>query len=497
VHAEGILHRDIKAQNVMLEDAGRVVLMDFGAGAEQSDHRGSLSGTPLYMAPEVLSGLARPSVASDIYSIGVLLYFALTGSCPVNGIDLEAVRAAHEQRRQRPVESLRPDVPRWLRKIIAQALHHDPAARFETAAALAEALDPRRRPRRRVQAVVTIAALAALSGTAAWIAPGSGGPTGAELAPGRAVDTSIRARALAEREGVADTQRAVQLFERVVASNPEYAPAHAGLAVAYAYLSMAPYRGVPFGVAHARMRAAADQAVRLDPGLADAHVARGWVSAREFAWQEAEQSFRRAIALAPAGVAAYTGFSYSTLLPLGRTDEAERLVRDAARIDPSAPEVWRELGRVLLQAGRARAAVEALEPLRTRPEWNLPLVDVTLGRALVLDGRAADALPLLERVVDPALGPGPWLAWAYVALGRRGDAERLARDNDTLPYRRAIISAAIGDRARMFDALSEMHRSEPQRLPMLLRAPEFAPFHTDPRFVELLRSLRLVPADHR
>jgi serine/threonine-protein kinase len=97
VHAAGVLHRDIKAQNVMLADDGRAVLMDFGTGRELSDAAAAdLAGTPLYLAPEVLDGGA-PTVRSDIYSLGVLLFRLLTRSFPVSGTSLGDLRLAHVQ----------------------------------------------------------------------------------------------------------------------------------------------------------------------------------------------------------------------------------------------------------------------------------------------------------------------------------------------------------------------------------------------------------------
>ena len=125
----------------------------------------------------------------------------------------------------------------------------------------------------------------------------------------------------------------------------------------------------------------------------------------------------------------------------------------------------------------------------------LPFVDLQLGRALALDGRLEESLPLLERrrerLVDPAGGPHPWVAFAYVKLGRRADAERLAREDDRLPFRRAIINAALGDTDRMFNGLHEMVDREPQRLVLLLRAPELAPYRQDERFTRLLRRVKL------
>src|SRR6185436_11025207 len=85
VHKAGLLHRDIKAQNVMLEAGGRVVLMDFGAGEIRTENASADSrviGTPLYLAPELFE--RKPAtISSDIYSLGVLLYHLMTGRFPV------------------------------------------------------------------------------------------------------------------------------------------------------------------------------------------------------------------------------------------------------------------------------------------------------------------------------------------------------------------------------------------------------------------------------
>ena len=105
VHGAGLLHRDITARNVMLAGDGRVVLMDFGSGADSATTvAGALAGTPLYLAPELLAGAGRPSVQSDLYSIGVLFYFLLTGGYPVRGVDLDGIRAAHARGERAVVE---------------------------------------------------------------------------------------------------------------------------------------------------------------------------------------------------------------------------------------------------------------------------------------------------------------------------------------------------------------------------------------------------------
>ena len=87
VHKAGLLHRDIKVQNVMREAGGRIVLMDFGAGevrAEPSAADTAIIGTPVYVAPEIFDG-APATIASDVYSVGVVLYHLVTMQYPVEG----------------------------------------------------------------------------------------------------------------------------------------------------------------------------------------------------------------------------------------------------------------------------------------------------------------------------------------------------------------------------------------------------------------------------
>jgi eukaryotic-like serine/threonine-protein kinase len=140
VHAAGLLHRDIKAQNVMLADDGRLVLMDFGTGREfdrMAD--GTVSGTPLYLAPEVLTG-SGATARSDVYSVGVVLYHLLTGSYPVQGQDLAALRRAHAGRTTGTLPDISRRIPSRLCRVIARALDPDPDRRYATATLFGTAL---------------------------------------------------------------------------------------------------------------------------------------------------------------------------------------------------------------------------------------------------------------------------------------------------------------------------------------------------------------------
>jgi len=142
VHQANLMHRDVKAQNVLREPSGRIVLGDFGTGRdlEQVDgSRGGLAGTPAYLAPETFSG-GPITLASDIYSLGALLFHLATSRYPVPGHSLRELKEAHAQKERTKLVTLRPDLPDNLIAVIETALDSDPSCRFPSAARMAEAL---------------------------------------------------------------------------------------------------------------------------------------------------------------------------------------------------------------------------------------------------------------------------------------------------------------------------------------------------------------------
>jgi serine/threonine protein kinase/tetratricopeptide (TPR) repeat protein len=224
VHGAGLLHRDVKAQNVMREAGGRIVLMDFGTGEELAGTN-RMIGTPLYLAPEIFQG-QKASVQSDLYSLGVLLFYLVTGKFPVAAGSMEQLARAHASGERQPLRDLRPDISEAFIRVVERALDSDPVRRYRSVGdlerALRESLDPTpavvptppvsERPvstgasaRRRLRAVFVVAAVSLLLLAAAFVswmrlAAPAGGPTATRVAvlPFRNVSPSSAAPYLAD-----------------------------------------------------------------------------------------------------------------------------------------------------------------------------------------------------------------------------------------------------------------------------------------------------------
>ena len=142
-HAQGVVHRDIKPGNVMLDlPTGQLKLTDFGVAglADMSRTRtGIVLGTPFYMAPEQLAG-AGADPRSDLYALGVLLFQLLTGRLPHEQASLGELLRAVASEPAPDVRTLRPALSPALAELVARMLHKQPAGRPADALALAQAL---------------------------------------------------------------------------------------------------------------------------------------------------------------------------------------------------------------------------------------------------------------------------------------------------------------------------------------------------------------------
>ncbi len=139
LHAEGILHQDVKPSNVMRAKGGRIVLLDFGVARSSAPGAAEdtpVTGTPLFMAPELLEGRAGGDPSTDLYSLGVLLYWSVSGRYP---FEADSPMELHRKVREEPPMPLVdrcPQAPAAFVEIVARTLARDPAQRFRSAGAL-------------------------------------------------------------------------------------------------------------------------------------------------------------------------------------------------------------------------------------------------------------------------------------------------------------------------------------------------------------------------
>ena len=303
-----------------------------------------------------------------------------------------------------------------------------------------------------------------------------------------AYDLYLRARGMPDQRGHAWALEAADIYKQVIAKDPRFAPAYAGLAAAYAASSAQGFRDDHTNEL-AQMRAAAENAIRLDPLLAEAHDGMAMVYMRDGKWAQSEASFRRAIELDRSNSGTYVDLSTWLLLPLGRIDEALRELRKAERADPLSPFIQQRLADMLIIAGRyEEAAVHCASEAEC-------MARVRLGQ-----GRIGEAIQILYKLNNPPaenklgrrdLVRPRYLGYAYARDGQGSKAEEIAVEVAPNAYSEALIYAGLGDKDRTLQALDRVAELGAARIGQALNSPEFALLRDDPRVKALRKKVGL------
>ncbi len=292
-------------------------------------------------------------------------------------------------------------------------------------------------------------------------------------------------------------KRSEQLFLQALDRDPTYARAWAGLADAYGlfgwYLSVPPEDGYP------RARAAAERALELDPGLAEAHATlAATLSNYYWEWEAAERHYRRALELDPNYAAAHQWYA-EHLHRLGRVDEALEEAKQARELDPLAPAIERTLADVLYHARRYDEAIAQYHKVRDLyPSYTS--VYSHLALAYLAAGRPEEALAAwqeLNRHAPGDLGVMAMVGYGYAASGQpaaaRAMLERVnerARTEYGSPFHSAALHAVLGDKDRAFELLEQAYERRDILMTYLkMDAVVFAPLRSDPRFGVLLEKV--------
>jgi serine/threonine protein kinase/tetratricopeptide (TPR) repeat protein len=437
VHRAGLVHRDIKAENVMREEGGRILLMDFGLSALATRQQ-ELAGSPRYMAPELFRG-AEASIATDIYAVGVLLFYLVTGHHPGTGEPASAkpqttgdeptalasavLASGKNSQRVRAAKNAsglslldyRPDLPELFARGIEKAIDPDPAKRFASAGALSSALsetlglpaektEPVTESRKRatwvespVVWVLVAGALIVLMWRAGIFHRKAAGTSTAvsEAAPADVNSEYLKADALLKRyDQKKNVTDAIGVLNDVIAKDPNFALGQADLCRA----DFQQYRTTRDPDLLKAAKAACNTAIGLDANLAPPYVTLARMSAMAGNTALATTQAQKALQLDPRSAEA-NGAQAEVFESEGRDSDAIAAVQKAIDL---APDDWRWpvlLGAYYYNDGRLEdAAVQYQNAVKISPDNAIALQDVGLADTQL--DRLPEAETSLERSVE-------------------------------------------------------------------------------------------------
>jgi serine/threonine protein kinase/tetratricopeptide (TPR) repeat protein len=613
-HRRGVVHRDVKPENILLAES-HAWLADFGvaravgSAGDRLTETGMVVGTPAYMSPEQATGETALDGRTDVYALGCVVYEMLTGQPPNSGGTPGAVLARQLTGPVPSARALRAGLPEWIDRVVGKSLSRAPDNRFATAADLAAALVPPlitdivpAAPTEKSVAVLPFAnlsadpeneyfadgmtdelinALAKVSGlrvvsrTSAFAFKGKQldvRSIGAQLNVQAVVEGSVRRagrrlRLSAQLTNVADGYqlwsetfdreledvfamqdelsrgivntlqirllgpqsgglvksstddfeaytlylkgrhfwnrrtepslwRGLEYFEQALLRDPNYAPAHAGVADSYAILGF--YCAIPPTEAFPQAREAARRALERDGTLAEARPALAYVAMyHDWDWAGAEREFRHAIALNPGYSTTHQWYG-NYLAVLGRFDESIAEFTRAIALDPLSPLKNAALGWGYYFARRYDEAVaQCRRALELDPE--LAVAHAWLGMAREQQRASSDAIAAFREAVrlsDRNVANLASLAHALGIAGVAGEARALLEELTAIRagryvsgYDMALAQLGAGDPVEAVGWLERAYEERAHAAVFLKVDPRLDPLRSSPAFARLLDRL--------
>ena len=532
-HEHGVVHRDVKPDNVMLS-SGAAVVTDFGiakaiaaaAGGDETPRTGSDSvpivgtqtdslraitqtgvglGTPAYMAPEQAVGDLATDHRADIYSFGCLAYELFAGHPPFHDLPLAETISAHVRTAPIPLADVSAAVPVSVSRLVARCLEKKPAARPQRAQELLTELDAAqttgpnaavRRGRRLPRAVVATSAIAVVALTGYLVTRDRAPSVANAPRPGRTVNPEARRlydlgqRWLTLRGQ--KLQASVDAFRSATQLDPLYAEAFGGLSLA---LALAPYfEPITTRQVSGEVRTASARALRLDSTLAPPHVALGMVHQYAYHWDSAAVELQTAVRLRkPDDIEPLVQYG-RYMLHQGRAADAMQQFLIARRTEPASALVSSWLAFTYLLQGQMDSALVESERAFQNDSTNYTTLQIG-AHVRVMRGDFAGARDLVDRL-SPYDSRTLWtlasIGDTATALERLRELERKRPTPWLAPTIRSFVMFAIGDTTEAMAALERATDANElwPAFPGVLD-PMYDPIRSSARFHALLRRVNL------
>jgi TolB-like protein/DNA-binding winged helix-turn-helix (wHTH) protein/Flp pilus assembly protein TadD len=319
---------------------------------------------------------------------------------------------------------------------------------------------------------------------------------GTRVSP-EAYDAYLKGRYFWNKRTADGLRQAIDYFQQVIATNPNYAEAYAGLADSYALAGDWEYGVLAPKEAYPKAKAAAAKALELENTLGEAHISLAFcLDGFDWDWESAGREFRRGIELNPGYATGHQWYAWH-LTALGRNDEAIAEMKKAEDLDPLSLIISAELAEEFLIAHRYDEAIKqsrktmALDPF-------FAVAHFELGQAFVQKQMFTEAIAELQKAIELSAGSTTFrsnLAYAYAESGKKNEAAKILNDlkNDSHAVSNApeiaLVYMGLGEKDQ---AIAWLEKAYEERFnPSVLRRPAFDPLRSDPRFQNLLRRIGL------